>query len=203
MEYRHRLAKAKEEEDNIPAATHIRNLTQQEHTRTLFRRIRYLERKMSNLSTSRIVISDHRGHPREVVKRDQVEYHIMKANNRKYHQAEGTSQLSKGQLLQDIRLFRTGPKVTNILRGNYKPPLGTSSATKEFLKEMRITNRYKRCTPIDFATFKEKYYFTRQILCKYLRRRYMPHFGEEVTLWIPNVTLQYICKKCIRNQATN
>jgi hypothetical protein len=29
MEYRHRLAKAKEAEDNIPAATHIRNLTQQ------------------------------------------------------------------------------------------------------------------------------------------------------------------------------
>jgi putative cell wall-binding protein len=37
MEYRHRLAKAKEEEDNIPAATHIKNLTRQEETRALFR----------------------------------------------------------------------------------------------------------------------------------------------------------------------
>lgn len=52
MEYRHRLALAKEAEDNIPAATHIRNLTQQETTRALFRRIRYLERKMKNLSTT-------------------------------------------------------------------------------------------------------------------------------------------------------
>jgi uncharacterized membrane protein len=36
MEYHYRLAKAKEEEDNIPAATHIRNLTQQENTRAMF-----------------------------------------------------------------------------------------------------------------------------------------------------------------------
>lgn len=32
-EYRLSLAVAKEAEDNIPAATHIRNLTHQEHTR--------------------------------------------------------------------------------------------------------------------------------------------------------------------------
>jgi hypothetical protein len=44
MEYRHRLAKAKEEEDNIPAAVYIRNLTHQENARSLFRCcIRYLE----------------------------------------------------------------------------------------------------------------------------------------------------------------
>jgi hypothetical protein len=36
MEYGTRLAKAKEEEDNIPAATHIRNLTHQEDTMVLF-----------------------------------------------------------------------------------------------------------------------------------------------------------------------
>jgi hypothetical protein len=44
MDYRHRLAKALEEEDNIPAATHIRNLTHQENTRSLFRRIRYMKK---------------------------------------------------------------------------------------------------------------------------------------------------------------
>jgi hypothetical protein len=45
LEYRHRLAKAKEAVDNIPAATHLKNLTHQENTRILFRRIRYLEKK--------------------------------------------------------------------------------------------------------------------------------------------------------------
>jgi hypothetical protein len=44
LDYRHRLAKALEEEDNIPAATHIRNLTHQENTRSLFRRIRYMKK---------------------------------------------------------------------------------------------------------------------------------------------------------------
>jgi uncharacterized protein len=61
MEYRYRLAQAKEAEDNIPAATHIQNLTQQENTRALFRRIRYLERKINNLSTSRVIVSDKQG----------------------------------------------------------------------------------------------------------------------------------------------
>jgi hypothetical protein len=39
MEYRFQLAKAKEAEDNIPAAIHVKNLMQQENTRQLYRRI--------------------------------------------------------------------------------------------------------------------------------------------------------------------
>ena len=77
LEYRHRLAKAKEQEDNIPAATHINNLTQQENTRILFRRIRYLEKKIANLSTSRVTISDENGSHKEVTKQADIEKCIL------------------------------------------------------------------------------------------------------------------------------
>jgi hypothetical protein len=77
MEYRHRLAIAKEKEDNIPAATHIKNLTQQENTRTLFRRISYLEKKTANLSTSRVTISAEHGGYREVMKKAEIEKSIL------------------------------------------------------------------------------------------------------------------------------
>jgi hypothetical protein len=66
MECRYQLAKAKEVEENISAATHIRNLTHQENTRALFHHIRYLERKVSNLSTSRLNVLDSHGNPREI-----------------------------------------------------------------------------------------------------------------------------------------
>jgi Endonuclease/Exonuclease/phosphatase family. len=155
MEYRHRLALAKESEDNIPAATHIRNLTMQENTRTLFRRIRYLERKITMLSTSRLVISDHQGKLREITNRHQLEHQIMKANEKKFHQAEGTSQLTRGQLLRDIGSFGTGPKVPEILRGTYVPPSGTSLATRDFLKQLKTPVTQQKCAPITFHTFKD------------------------------------------------
>jgi hypothetical protein len=162
MEYRHRLAKAREAEDNIPAALHIRNLTAQEHTRTLFRRIRYLERKMSNPTTSRLVVSDRQEHHREILQRNLIERHLLRANDKKYHQAEGTSQLSKGKLLQDIGALGTGPKIRNILQGRYVPPLGTSLATKDFLKEMKTSDTYRPCAPITFETFKDGWRKTRE-----------------------------------------
>jgi hypothetical protein len=119
MEYRHRLARAKEEEDNIPAAVHIKKLTQQEKTRALFRRIRYLERKMANLSTARVIISDRQGQQREIIQKQLIERHIISSNQRKYHQTEGQCPLTQGQLLKDIGLLGDGPKVKDILHGTY------------------------------------------------------------------------------------
>jgi Reverse transcriptase (RNA-dependent DNA polymerase). len=173
MEYRYQLAKAKEAEDNIPAATHIQNLTHQENTRALFCRIRYLERKVSNLSTSRLTISDSTGNTREIFHRSQVERQIMQANEKKYHQAEGISQLTKGQLFKDIGPLGIGPQVTNILRGTYVPPSGTSSATKAFLKEMKTSATYSVCPPITFQTFKEGWRKTKEKTSSS-----GPHFGH-------------------------
>lgn len=96
LEYRHRLAKAKEEVDNIAAATHIRNLTHQEDTRTMFRRIRYLERKVTNLSTSRITYRQGNGNQKEVTSQLHMERCIMQANEKKFHQMEGCGQIQKG-----------------------------------------------------------------------------------------------------------
>lgn len=71
-------------------------------------------------------------------KEDVKPFYLAASSIRSYHQAEGTSQLSKGQLLQDISHLGTGLKVRGILRGTYHvPPLGTSLATKDFLKEMK------------------------------------------------------------------
>jgi len=155
MEYRHRLAQDKEEEDNLPAATHIRNLTKQEDTRILFRRLRYLEKKMINLTTSRLTVSMPNGQEKEITKKEQIEYYIMQTNEQKYHQTEGHGQLQKGQLLTEVGTTGTGPKSVQILDGSYKPPAGTNFATQQFLKAMKKPTNYSQLHHITFHEFCE------------------------------------------------
>jgi exonuclease III len=153
LEYRHRLALAKEEEDNIPAATHVRNLIRQENTRSLFRRIRYLEKKMTNLSTSRITVTSSNGQEQEITQRERMEDHIMRSNEKKFHQTEGHSQLQKGQLLKDIGTMGTGPKVQMILEGTYRTPPGTSNTTKQFISMMKRPPEQTRIAHITYKEF--------------------------------------------------
>lgn len=116
MEYRYRLAQAKEAEDNIAAATHVRNLTHQENTRALFRQIRYLERKINNLATTRVMISDKRGWTKEIVHQQKMECKLMMVNEHKYHQTEGQCSITQGRLLKDIGILGDGPRVKDILQ---------------------------------------------------------------------------------------
>jgi exonuclease III len=173
MEYRYRLAKAKEEDDNIPAATHIRNLTQQENTRALFRRIRYLERKLNNLSTTRVIISDKQGRQREICNRPSIEQHLMEANEKKYHQTENGCPLTKGQLCKDIGLLGEGPKVQDILNGTYRYPPGTNNATKDFLRQLKCPPGFRSCEPISFEEFKQGWIKTKERTSSC-----GPHFGH-------------------------
>jgi hypothetical protein len=152
MEYRHRLAMAKEAEDNIPAATHIQNLTQQENTRILFRRIRYLEKKMKNLSTTRVTVSRRNGQQYELTKKNDIETSIMRANERKYHQTEGHGQIQKGAILRDLGVMGTGPKVEEVLKGTYRVPHGTTNATRHFLASLARPLGYR---PVPFITYQE------------------------------------------------
>jgi hypothetical protein len=153
MEYRHCLAQSKEAEDNIPAAIHIRNLTMQESTRQLFRRIRYLEKKVTNLSTSRLKVSTPNGMEKEITNKHQMERYIIQSNECKYHQTEGHGQLQQGQLLCDIGITGTGKKSAQILEGSYQPPRGTNHVTKQFLQHMKIPPRFFKIPPITYSEF--------------------------------------------------
>lgn len=137
MEYRHRLAQALEEDNKISAAIHVRNLTHQENTRALYRRIRYMENKVKNLSTCRITVTTKRGRTVELLQKEEVEQCILKENERKYHQTEGTGQLQQGQLLRDLGTMGNGERVEALLSGTYLAPRGASAATREFLNTIQ------------------------------------------------------------------
>jgi Reverse transcriptase (RNA-dependent DNA polymerase). len=153
-EYRYRLALALEKENNIPASTHVRNLSHQENTRALFRRIRYMERKISNLSTTRLSTRSRGGKKIELVQKAEVEACIIEENKRKFHQTEGTGQLQKGRLLKDLGRMGEGPEVGALLSGKYVPPLGLSRHTRDFLNAMSKPQDTTPVKPITLQEFK-------------------------------------------------
>ena len=125
MEYRHRLAAAKEDAGNIPAATYLRNMNRIEAQRQLFRNIRFMEEKLTAGSTTQVTISSPEGRTIELTQREEVEKVVMAENERKFHQTEGGSQLLSDRFVRDIGKFGDGPAVEEVLE--------TTEATKEFL----------------------------------------------------------------------
>lgn len=154
LEYRSRLAIAKEEEDNIKAAIHIQNLTKQEATRQLFRRIRFIEQRTNNLATTKIVIKRKNGQQRELFQQKAMEDAIMFENERKFHQTEGHGQLQTRKILRDIGILGMGKEHKKIFNGTYMPPPGTNKATRSFLKKMEILPREKN-SRVHLVSFEE------------------------------------------------
>jgi Exonuclease III len=150
LEYRSQLVLAKEAEDNIKAATYIRNLSKQEAIRDLFQRIRFIEQRTSNLATTKVVIKQSNGQMKELFHQRAIEEAIMKENNKKFHQTEGFGQLQKGTLLRNIGVIGMGPKHKAIFQGSYIPPPGTNSATKSFKKNETIATGAKKYRSISF-----------------------------------------------------
>jgi hypothetical protein len=153
MEYRYRLAKALEEDNKITAAIHIRNLTHQENTRALYRRIRYMEHKIKNLATSRVIATTKRGRKIEVTDKEEMEKCILRENERKYHQTEGTGQLQTGRFLSDFGTMGDGTQVDSLLHGRYLAPRGVSKITKDFLNLMKRPDRINDVPPPTFKEF--------------------------------------------------
>jgi translation initiation factor RLI1 len=106
------------------------------------------------------------GQEKEITKKEQMEYYIMKSNEQKYHQTEGHGQLQKGQLLTEVGITGTGPKSAQILEGSYKPPAGTNYATKQFLTAMKKPTNYSHLKPITFHDFCEGWRKAKERTCK-------------------------------------
>jgi hypothetical protein len=110
---------------------------------------------MANASTSQVLTCTKLGKQVELVHKIEVEQCILQENERKYHQMEGTGQLQKGCLLQDLGTMGEGPKVDSLLVGKYIPPLGTSRHTKQFLQLMKTSEHTLPVLPITFDEFRK------------------------------------------------
>ena len=172
LEYRTRLALAKEEAGEIEAATFIRNMNALEDQRKLFRNIRHMEGKIKGGNTSKVVVTAPDGSIKEFVTKNEVEGVSAEENEAKMHQTEGGSQLLEDEFIADLGRFGEGPHSNNVLEGTYIPPITATAATADFLKACKKPPNYKpppHQTPIikRFNSIKHSWKLRKEKTCTY------------------------------------
>ena len=133
MEYRNRLAKAKEEDGNLTAAQYLRKLNTTEATRKLFYNIRAIEQKLRAGATTQVQVTKPTGEVRMYTDKEDIEKEICNVNEAKYHQTEGGSQLLQQDFIAKLGLHGEGCEANDVLQGTFNFPPSTTQATREFL----------------------------------------------------------------------
>ena len=139
LEYRQQLAAAKEADGEIKAATYLRNLNRIERQRRLFQNIRRMEDKQKGGSTNKVVITDEDGLKKEYNNKEEMEKVIAVANEKKWHQTEGGSELLSNEMIELLGNYGEGSEVRKVMQGTFVPPANTSRATKDFYRPAKNT----------------------------------------------------------------
>ena len=122
LEYRTKLALAKEEAGEGKAANYLRSLNRIEGQRKLFQNIRAMEKKLRGGSTSKVVVTSESGFVTEYTDKKSMEAVIAPANENKWHQTEGGSQLYDEEFINKLGRFCEGPDVDRVMKGDFTFP---------------------------------------------------------------------------------
>ena len=121
-EYRTELALAKEEAGEMKAATFLRIANNIESQRRMYRNIRHMEGKVKGGCTSRLTAITPEGHNVEYTSKKEIEKILVQENELTDHQTEGGSQLLLPEFIADVGHYGEGPKINEILSGEYTLP---------------------------------------------------------------------------------
>ena len=113
LEYRHRLALAKEQAGEIKAATYLRNFNRVQAQKRIHRNIRVTEKTFKGGSTSKVVVTSSNGSIKEYNTKEPMEKVIAVSNECKWHQTEtkSKSDLLKLELIDELGLYGEGEGV--------------------------------------------------------------------------------------------
>ena len=136
LNYQEALAQAKAETNDADSVKVLRDLQHRETTRRTYRQIGSAI-KDPKCSTTKIHIRTTEG-IKEITQMITMEKYIMEENEEKFHQTEGWSPLLQGQLAKDIGLFGEGPKVQDILDGNYRVPDGYHPSVQRWIDTLKM-----------------------------------------------------------------
>ena len=119
LEYRHKLALAKEEAGEIKVAVYLRNRNSIEGQRRISRNIKRMEGKSRGGSTTQINTTNTDGVTTEYTSKEPIEKIIAKGNDENSHQCEGRSQLLTHQFISDLGHHGEGKFTNKVLDGTY------------------------------------------------------------------------------------
>ena len=123
-----------------------------EAQRRLFQTIKVVEQKLSSGSTSRVIVTIANVGQKELTTKSEIEAAIIEENEKKYHQTEGTSQITSPLLLPLLgKHGDEGPAIDQILNGTFNPPPGISQSTIDFLHECKLPDNAPPITTPDIG----------------------------------------------------
>ena len=140
LEYRMKLAQAKEEAGEVKAATYIRTLNNIERQRRLYQNIKVMEDKIKGGSTSKVTITDNEGVTKEYLNKTSIEQVIANYNEYKYHASEGSSQLHHPALTSKLGTYGEGPEIDQVLKGTFQFPPNCNTYTKDCLENCKCVD---------------------------------------------------------------
>ena len=147
----HQVGPSQRSQNDIPVATHLRNMNKAEAQRRLFQTIKVVEQKLSSGSTSRVIVTTANGGQKELTTKAEIEAAIIEENEKKYHQTEGTSQITSPLLLPLLGKHGEGPAIDQILNGTFNPPPGISQSTIDFLHKCKLPDNAPPITTPDIG----------------------------------------------------
>ena len=147
----HQVGPSQRSRNDIPVATHLRNMNKAEAQRRLFQTIKVVEQKLSSGSTSRVIVTTANGGQKELTTKAEIEAAIIEENEKKYHQTEGTSQITSPLLLPLLGKHGEGPAIDQILNGTFNPPPGISQSTIDFLHKCKLPDNAPPITTPDIG----------------------------------------------------
>ena len=156
LEYRTKLALAKEEAGEVEAETYIRSLNCIEGQRRLFRNIKVMEENSREGSTSNVTITSNSGETTEYTDKKSMEEVIAPCNENRWHQTEGGSKLHGDIFTSKLGRCGDGPEIDSVLKGNFEFPTGTSDATIEFIDACKLPKDIDIVNNIPDATTRYK-----------------------------------------------
>ena len=112
LEYRTRLALAKEEAGGINAATYIRSLNRIEAQRKLYQNIKVMKKKIKGGSTNKVSVTSEHGVAQEITGKEKMEEVIAESNESQWHMTEGGSQLHHKEFTNKLGTFGEGKEYT-------------------------------------------------------------------------------------------
>ena len=165
LEYRTRLAQAKEDAGENNKAAYLRQLNNVEKQRRLFRNIKYMEDRIKSLETTKVITIEPDGSTREHSSRQSVEDALLDTHREKYHQTEGSSGFLTPEGMALFGSFGEGPRVIDVLEGSFQSPPFISPATNNFFlacKRDTTVNIYTPSLGKRFQAYKDSWSYRKE-----------------------------------------
>lgn len=137
-EYLTSLAEAYEERNMGKKANIIKQLIEREQLRDMYRKLKYINKKANNLSTSYVTVKNENGEKVDITDRKEMEQAITEENRQKYHQIENTCPFINEPLREQFGDYGIGPETDNVLQGTYVAPDTLDESTICFLEQCKI-----------------------------------------------------------------